>query len=118
MLKFILKFGATGSTARWVAKNYLKLSSSEKTIQDVMNEMLKIRYATFNPNGAKEVMNERISYLDNLTDFTFSILQTEGAIKTKEMGMSMQMSVISIIMEELKKKGVPSKAIINPETII
>lgn len=118
MLKFILKFGATGSTARWVGKNYLKLNSSEKTIQEIMEEMLRIRYAVFNPNGAKETMHERMSYLDNLTDFTFSILQTEGAIKTKEMDMGMQMSVTSVIMEELKKKGVPSRAIVNPETII
>ncbi len=118
MLKFLLKFGATGSTARWVATNYLKLSTPEKSVQDVMREMISIRYSVFNPNGAKEPMLERTSYLDNLTDFTFSILQLEGAIKTKVMNMSMQMSVMTIIMEELKKKGVPPIAIVNPNTII
>ena len=118
MLKFILRIRATGSTARWVAKNYIKLSTPEKTIKEVMFEMLKIRYNLFNPNGAKDMMLERMSYLDNLTDFTFSILQTEGAIKTKVMDVAMQMQVTAIIMEELKKKGVPSKVIANYDTII
>ena len=118
MLKFILKFGATGSTARWVAKTFLKLATPESTVKDTMFEMLKIRYRVFNPNGAKNVMIERMSYLDNLTDFTFSILQTEGAIKTKAMDMNMQMQVGIVIMEELKKKGIPSEAIANYETII
>ena len=119
MLKFILRLGTTGSTARWVAKNYLKLITSRKrkSVQDVMNEMIKIRYSVFNPNGAKESMLERMSYLDNLTDFTFSILQLEGAIKTKVMDMGMQMGVTAIIMEELKKKGVPEKAIVGEKTI-
>ena len=118
MLKFLLKFGATGSTARWVAKNYLKLNSANKTTRDVMSEMLAIRYSVFNPNGAKELMRERMSYLDNLSDFTFSILQTEGAIKTKEMDISTTMLVGIVIREELKKKGVPEKAIVDWDTII
>lgn len=62
---------------------------------------------------AKDNLLERLSYLDNLTDFTFSILQLEGAIKTKEMPMSMQMDVVAVIVEELKKKGVPESAILG-----
>ncbi len=118
MIKFILKFGATGSTARWVGGNFIKMSTPKKSTVDVMNEIIAMRYKVFNPNGAKEAMIARMSYLDNLTDFTFSILQLEGAIKTKAMDMTMQMEVTRTIMQELRKKGVPPKAIMNPETIV
>lgn len=115
--RLIIKFGAAGSTARWVAKHYLRLKGSEKFDVDVIREIIEFRYMTFNPNQAKGNLLERLSYLDNLTDFTFSILQLEGAIKTKEMPMSMQMEVTSVIMEELKKKGVPKKAIVGEKVI-
>lgn len=115
--RLIIKFGATGSTARWVAKHYLRLKISEKSNVNVMREIVEFRYKTFNPNQAKNGLLGRLSYLDNLTDFTFSILQLEGAIKTKEMPMGMQMEVISIIMEELKKKGVSEKAIVGEKVI-
>lgn len=111
--KFIIKFGTTGSTARWVARHYLRLKNSGKTDVDVMREIIEFRYKTFNPNQAKSNLLERLSYLDNLTDFTFSILQLEGAIKTKEMPMDMQMEVTSVIMKELKNKGVSDEAIIG-----
>lgn len=103
LTRFIIRFGATGSTARWVAKHYLRLKNPERSEVDVMREMVEFRYKTFNPNQAKDGLLERLSYLDNLTDFTFSILQLEGAIKTKEMPIGMQMEVTSVIMEELKK---------------
>jgi len=118
MLKFILKFGATGSTARWVAKHYLKLNSPNKTTRDIMSEILIVRYKVYNPNGAREVMKERMSYLDNLSDFTFSILQTEGAIKTKEMDTNTTLLIGIVIREELKNKGVPEKAIVDWDNII
>ena len=83
-----------------------------------MLEMLQIRYSVFNPNGAKEAMAERMSYLDNLSDFTFSILQTEGAIKTSKMDLATSMQIGVVIREELKRKGVPDKAIVDWDTII
>ena len=84
---------------------------------DVMKEIVEFRYKTFNLKQAKDKLMDRLSYLDNLTDFTFSILQPEGAIKTKEMPMNLQMEITAVIMEELKKKGVPEKAIVGEKTI-
>lgn len=115
--RLIIKFGATGNTARWVAKHYLRLKDSEKSCVDIMREIIEFRYKIFNLNQAKGKLLERLSYLDNLTDFTFSILQLENAIKTKEMPMDMQMEVTTIIMEELKNKGVPDEAIVGKKTI-
>jgi len=115
--RLIIKFGATGNTARWVAKHYLRLKNSEKSCVDIMREIVEFRYKIFNLNQAKDKLLERLSYLDNLTDFTFSILQLENAIKTKEMSMDMQMEVTTVIMEELKNKGVPDEAIIGKKTI-
>jgi len=115
--KLIIKFGATGSTARWVGKHYLHLRNSGKSIADIMREITEYRYKTFNPNQAKSGLLNRLSYLDNLTDFTFSILQLEGAIKTGEMPMGMQMEITSVIMEELKKKGIPSEVIMGEKVI-
>jgi len=82
-----------------------------------MRELVEFRYKIVNLNHAKDKLLERLSYLDNLTDFTFSILQLENAIKTKEMPMDMQMEVIAGIMEELKNKGVPDEAIIGKKVI-
>lgn len=115
--KLIIKFGATGSTARWVAKHYLRLSRADVSDIDIMKEIVEFRYKTFNLKQAKDKLIDRLSYLDNLTDFTFSILQLEGAIKTKEMPMNLQMEITAVIMEELKKKGVPEKAIVGGKTI-
>ena len=115
--KFIIKFGATGSTARWVAKHYLRLKKADISDIDVMKEIIEFRYKTFNLKQAKDKLMDRLSYLDNLTDFTFSILQLEEAIKTKEIPMNLQMEVTAVIMEELKKKGVPEKAIVGEKII-
>jgi hypothetical protein len=115
--KFIIKFGTTGGTARWVARHYLRLKTAETSDIDVIREIVEFRYKILNPNQARDKLKERLSYLDNLTDLTFSILQLEGAIKTEEMTMNLQMEVTTIIMEELKKKGVPEKAIIGKKTI-
>ena len=115
--RLIIKFGATGNTARWVAKHYLRLKKPEKSVVDIMREIVEFRYNTFNPNKAKSGLLERLSYLDNLTDFTFSILQLEGAINTKEMPLHMQMEITSIIMGELKKKGVLEKVIVSEKII-
>ncbi len=115
--KLILKFGATGGTARWVARHYLRLKKADISDVDVMREIAEFRYKTFNPKQAKEKLMERLSYLDNLTDFTFSILQLEEAIKTREIPMNLQMEVTIIITEELKKKGVPEKVIFGEKTI-
>lgn len=117
LTKYIIKFGTTGNTARWVAKHYLRFKTAETSDIDVMKKIVEFRYKTFNPNQAKNKLEERLSYLDNLTDFTFSILQLEGAIKTKEMIMYLQMEITTVIMEELKKKGVPDKAIFREKAI-
>lgn len=113
--KFILKHGATGSTARWVAKHYIRLKEPNLSNKEVMNKIVDFRYKTFNANDAKKPLVERLSNLDNLTDFTFSILQLEGAINTKEMPMELQMEAIQVIREELEKKSVPQSASVgNP----
>ena len=80
-----------------------------------MREIVEFRYKIFNLNHAKEALEDRLSYLDNLTDFTFSILQLEGAIKTTEMPLHLQMTVGTVIMGELRKKGVPGSAITGPK---
>jgi hypothetical protein len=115
--KFITKIGVVGSTARWAAKHFLRLSKSDRSRIDVMREMIEFRYKILDVNNAKQELIERMSYLDNLTDFTFSILQLEGAIITKEMPMGLQLEVTTVIMEELRKKGVPEIAIVGEKTI-
>jgi len=115
--EFIIRFGTTGSTARWVAKHYLRLKTVDTADIEVMKKIVEFRYKIFNPNEAKNKLAERLSYLDNLTDLTFSILQLEGAIKTKEMPMHLQMQVTTVIMEELKKKGIPESAILGKKII-
>ncbi|MEK7510965.1 MAG: hypothetical protein AAB582_01910 [Patescibacteria group bacterium] len=110
---FILRFGNVGGTARWVAKNYLRLNKKGVTDVDVMKEMINIRYAVFKDNSTKNKLLERLSYLDNLTDFTFSILQLEGAMKTGEMPTHLQMQAGATIMQELEKKGIPHTLIVG-----
>lgn len=116
-IDFILKFGVVGSTARWSAKHYLRLKKSNISDVEVMKEMVEFRYKLMKWNEVKKKLLERLSYLDNLTDLTFSILQLEGAIKTKEMPMYLQTQVMAVIMQELEKKGVPKKAIVGKKTI-
>ena len=113
LTKFIVRIGATGSTARWVAKHYLRLKNDSVADKEVFRKIVDFRYQTFNLNQAKDKMLERIKYIDNLTDFTFSILQLEGAIKTKDMPMDTQMEVTKVIMEELKKKSIPDNVILG-----
>ena len=115
--KFIIRFGATGSTDRWVARHYLRLHKDSMSIVDTMREIVEFRYKIFNPNKAKNKLKERLSYLDNLTDFTFSILQLEGAIKTKEMPIHLQMEITNVIMEELRKRGMSDKLIIGEKNL-
>lgn len=110
---FILRFGNVGGTARWVATNYLRLKEKGIADADVMKEMTNIRYAVFKDDSTKNKLLERLSYLDNLTDFTFSILQLEGAMKTSEMPMHLQMQAGATIMQELEKRGVPRALIVG-----
>ena len=115
--KFIIRFGTTGGTARWVAKHYLRLKKEGVSDIETMRAIVEFRYKIFNPNKAKDNLKERLLYLDNLTDLTFSILQLEGAIKTKEMPMHLQMEVTTVIMEELRKKGISEKSIVGEKNI-
>lgn len=82
-----------------------------------MREMVEFRYKIIKDDVAKAQLLDRLSHLDNLTELTFSILQLEGAIKTNEMPMHMQMQATSVIMRELSRKGVPQKAIVGEKTI-
>lgn len=109
--RLIIRIGATGGTARWVAKHYLRLKDKGASDAEVFKELVDFRYKIFNLNQAKDKLTGRLSYLNNLTDLTFSILQLEGAIKTQGMSMYLQMEIISVIMEELEKKGISSKLI-------
>ena len=114
--KFILKVGATGSTARWVAKHYMRLSKEGFTDNEIFHELVTFRYKVFKMQGVEEKLRQRLSYITNLSDLTFSILQLEGALKTKNMPMDMQMEALSVIMEELKKAGVPNEIITKTNT--
>lgn len=113
LTRFIIRFGATGSTARWVGKNYLNLQDRNLYLKEILTEITNIRYSVVNLNEAKDKLLDRLDYINNLTDFTFSILQLEGAIKTKEMTMHMQMEITTVIMEELQKLKIPEKLIIG-----
>ena len=114
---FILKFGNVGGTARWSAKHYLHLKKPNLTDVDVMKEMVDFRYKWIKDDQVKSKLLERLLYIDNLTDFTFSILQLEGALNTSEMPMHLQMQATAVIMEELEKKGVPKKVIMGEKII-
>lgn len=109
--KFIARIGATGSTARWVGKHYLRLNKEGMSDRDVFVQMIEFRYQILKFQDSKTELLKRTEYLTNLADLTFSILQVEGAIKTSHMPMDLQMEVLSVIMEELKKIGVPDKII-------
>ncbi len=112
---FILKFGAVGGTARWSAKNYLRLKKPNISDVEIMRQMVELRYKIIKDDEIKAKLLQRLPYLDNLTDFTFSILQLEGVLKTVE--MHLQMQAIAIIIQELKKRGVPEKTIIGEKMI-
>lgn len=112
--ELVFKFGAVGGTARWSAKHYLRLKKPNLTNVEVMKEMVEFRYKIIKDDQIKNKLIERLAYLDNLTDFTFSILQLEGVLKTTEMPMHLQMQATAVIIGELKKKGVPEDTIIGP----
>lgn len=115
--EFIIRIGATGSTARWVAKHYLRLKTNDADDKEVYRKIVNFRYQIINLKQAKDKLLERLNYIDNLTDFTFSILQLEGAIKTSEMPLYLQMEITTVIMEELKKKNIPEKTILGENKI-
>jgi hypothetical protein len=73
-----------------------------------MRDMVKIRYKIFRDEKIKEELLRRLSYLDNLTDFTFSILQL-----AKSLPEHLQFAITQVIMEKLYKNGVPEKAIVG-----
>lgn len=109
--KFIARIGATGSTARWVGKHYLRLKKDGMSDKDVFVQMIEFRYQVLRFQENKDELLKRTTYLINLADLTFSILQIEGAIKTAHMPMDLQKEVLAVIMEELKKTGVSNEII-------
>lgn len=105
---FLVRLGAPGGTARWAAKNYLRLKTPNKSDVEVMRDMVEIRYKFFKDEKIKKELLRRLTYLDNLTDFTFSILQLE-----KSLPEHLQIAITQVIIKELHKKGVSEKAIIG-----
>lgn len=114
--ELLLKYGNVGSTARTNARLYHKFAINTKDRIEILKKIIEFRYK-FGPQKDKQQMLERMSYLDNLTDVTFSMLQIEGAIKTKGMPLYLQMAITSTIMKELEKKNVPSTMIVGENTI-
>ena len=116
MLNFtniILRYGVAGSTARVVGKTYLRFKDNSITDKEVFIKIIESRYQIFKYQTLKEELLKRTEYLTNLTDLTCSILQIEGALKTKKLNTSLLLEVVQVVGEELRKVGVPDAVVTN-----
>lgn len=109
--KFIIRWGATGSTASWVGRHYMRLKDEELADQEVLRELIEFRYETYNLNSAKEELLKNLGEIDNLIDFTLAILIFEDAINESELTHGLSSEINEVIAEELKKKGLSEEEI-------
>lgn len=101
---------AVGGTARFVANGYNYFKNESKSRKDIFKSIVQSRFRILKNKTEEHEMIKRCEYLTNLTDLTFSILQVEGVVRP-ETPLHRQFEITGVIMQELRKKGIPKELI-------
>jgi hypothetical protein len=96
-------------TARWVAKNYIFCYSNDKTIKDIINELIIIRCSELHNADKEHMLLNFAPKMKGLRDFVIMLLLTESHyLDNTERNKS---TINNVVREVLVKKGIPLEVI-------